>query len=284
MAANVTPLRYDRIKTPDPGQHVLVTYHPKSKLTRAAMPAVGSTYRALPTTLGRWENLITEGYGDYTFTQFDEHGAPPSPDTQEPQTACYWCRPYSAAELANPVPYRISSGSRLYSWPPVLEKIELKPDPLFFNQAAFVFNSAYAPVLRIRKKLRPQTDHQSTTRIYEYLSPQPFPEAMFRKRQPQPQAVEWDSQGGSGSLICLHDDILVPAFNATQTFGSVAGGVYAMTQAATPRRKFRATNFIGWRSFFIDPGSPTFQDSLGLFYLRQEEILPPPQLEIEQWG
>lgn len=259
--------RWCLAETPDPGEVTLITFVDRFNVDLRDIPTAGSTFKTWTQASGFTE--LVAAHGDWTFAQMKTPAAPGQ------MNSFYWVRPRTDEEKA--IPFRSFYTTQTYSWPAVLEDLHFVFDeafPLMTQRAISSGNKAtvFVPQVYARRAIRPPLNENSRMLVEEFLSNTPFSEDDMTHESPQESVVEWDFNGASGSITCLHGEVIVPSRgkNGQEVYSSTTSTVAA---AYEPERIFPPTNFRTWSSFVFSD-EQKFVD--GQWYRRRCTLIPPP--------
>ncbi len=258
--------RWCLAETSNPAEVTLVTFVDRFNVALRDIPAVGSTFKLWTQAAGFTELVAV--HGNWTFAQMK------TPEAPGQMNAFYWVRPRTDDERATP--FRSFYTTQTYSWPAVLEDLHFVYDdayPLMTQRALDSGNKAtvFSPQVYARRAIRPPLNENSALLVEEFLSDTPFSEDDMMHDSPQESVVEWDFNGASGSITCLHGEVIVPSRgkNGQEVYSSTTATVSA---AYEPDRIFPATNFRTWGAFVFSD-EQKFVD--GQWYRRRCTLIPP---------
>lgn len=168
-------------------------------------------------------------------------------------------RPWTAAELAAPKPFRSTwNNEEGVDWPPVLERMPSGKVIDFTEDANFPFNkllgdgvtSVTTPRVLVDWALRDRWTGKTLVRTDLYLSPVPWGPETMAFDEPMPQPVRWNQTTTSESFeACLHGEIIIPAFGATTR---QVGSTTSQTPPLTEGKIIPATNMESWEDRYVN--------------------------------
>ena len=237
-------------------------------ITPATMPVLGA---ALSTLSPKIKRRIPTAWHTYVFCGISD--GPPGHCTMS------FCEAKTAASRV--IPFQTFPTYKEHPWPAVLYSLRFVPDDKFPRSASFGSNGlsgkVYAPSWYTRRTWREGVVYDSRCIVERFLSDStPFTDAELAHTQPVPGVVEWDFNGASGSMLCLHPDVKIPSQGKAYTtlYNATSGSASA---AQIPERIFPATFFEEWTPFVL---SDSQNEENGMFFREKVTIYPPPQNDL----
>jgi len=182
----------------------------------------------------------------------------------------YWFgKPKTEAEKL--VPYKTIPGAKHYDWPTVLHAIAFADDAEFpVTEIRPGNRSVKVPRKRARAVKTESVFALCKTETRYYLSPTKFD--IPPHPQPTPSEVVWVVNGQEDRLVCLHDDLTLPARGSSWNLTDIQGDV---TDVGIPSktRTFPATPLTEWQPFTLDDNQRELETG---HYLRTKLIIFPP--------
>ena len=175
-------------------------------------------------------------------------------------------------------PFREFTLYQKYNWPPVLRALSFAEDDRFPISTTVPDEldptgtaRVYSPRVTPRSILVPATLALCECIVEQFIGPRPFP----AESHPQPTTgiVNWDFNGSSGSINCLHPRVVVPA--PVRAYRVIANGTVGSVPAPQgPETIFPPTNFEDWAPFVKEDD---ISIEIGMYFRQMVTIYPPPQ-------
>lgn len=233
-----------------------------SSLRPEDLPKIGTAYKdtSLQTTNGRMDL-----FQDYLLRKY----------TNGPDSIRYAHFLKAKTQDEANTPYKSIKSSKHYDWPTVLHAVAFADD----NEYPVTETRPGRTVTVPRKRARAITTEsafalcQTLTRYYLNDSPFDIP----THPQPVAGAVTWVVNNTETSLVCLHDDLELPARGQTWNVTDIVGQTDAVG-SPTQKRLFPATPFIDWQPFTIADDQEELPS--GHYRRRQTILFPPTSAEL----
>jgi hypothetical protein len=277
------PTGYDLLPTPDVGQRVV-----RLKLRQDFIRATSTFTRGMTVAafIGQTNvqaaSVLTDGYGEYVLTA-------PGPAMGGGYLTYDFAKPVTSAALNDLTPWSDKTiWDPDFEWPAVLRYLmavtgkatELTESGTSVTGATTTRNSNTRSKVLIldRYELVPQSRLPTQVRIRRYLTPSLITGLVAER--PQPTVVRYSYLGMANSMLCLHDEVIVPELlqNASRitNFGTRSGIERASSGQLIPR-----TNFLTWlpHTFRIEQSD---QPRDGLYETVVYEALPPAMPKAHQ--
>jgi hypothetical protein len=248
-----------KVPTPLTGEWALRLMVSQSVVRPGYVIAEGMTYRDLRIDTALKPEV--DIWGDYVLTRVT--GA-------DGGYNAYWFGKAKTEEEAA-TPYKIESGSKHYDWPTILHAVAFAADNEFpVNEKRPGNRTVAVPRLRARPIVTESAFALCRTETRYYLGTQPF----NIPTHPQPVAgrVDWVTNDGAESLVCLHTDIDLPARGESWNVTEIAGDIEVVGNPM-PFRHFPATPFVDWQPFTIADNQ---QETESGHWERRTTIIYPP--------
>lgn len=223
-------------------------------------PTVGSKYRDL--NIDSTSRPDVELWGEYVCLDKFDNGP-------EGYHYFYFGKPKTQAEIATP--YQIVTDSKHYEWPTILHAVAFATDSEFpVNEKRPGNRTVAVPRVRARPIVTESAFALCRTETRFFLDNKPF----NIPTHPQPVAgrVDWVTNDGADSLVCLHTDMDLPARGESWNVTEIAGDIEVVGNPM-PFRHFPATPFVDWQPFTMADNQR--QTEAGLWERRTTIIYPP---------
>lgn len=235
------------------------------------IPAIGTPLRNCEAEIRK---RIPSAWHDYVFTEV----------TKGPPGFCTFKFVAVKTVSGRNTPFEEFVTYRQWTWPAVLYSLKFYPDERFPQSASAVPKDAgtkgkvFRPTWYARRIFKDETTYSCRCIVRRFLSDaSPFSDEDVDHMQPVAGVIEWDFNGASGGMRCLHPDIAVPSHGRVYTVSYDATASAAIQGRNMPERHFPATNFEDWAPFILEDAQ--VQEN-GQWYREQVEIFPPPEPEL----
>jgi hypothetical protein len=167
-----------------------------------------------------------------------------------------------------------------WPWPAELRGLQFIPDPNFpLTAVSLASNQTVAgrvqrPRLYLQRSYLDAETIETQAQIDFYISTVPFSRDSFLHPQPIPTEIFWSFGASEGRLLCLHDDVTIPAQSTAYqslygtTFGTQGNG-------ELPAQYFPRTVMRRRAPFVVDSLLP-LSETFGLFVKVRKTRFPPP--------
>ena len=227
------------------------------------LPAVGTLYSAASL---RSVNARMDKWGAYQLLKYTN-----GPDGY---VWAHFAKSKTAEEIATP--YKTLKGSKHYDWPTVLHAVAFADDNEYpVSETRPGPRTVSVPRKRARAITTESAFALCKTLTKYYLSPDPFD--IPTHPQPVAGAVSWVVNNTETSLVCLHDDLELPARGQSWNLTDIVGQADAVG-SPTPKRLFPATPFVDWQPFTIADDQEEIET--GHYRRRRTIIFPPTSAEL----
>ncbi len=223
---------------------------------------------ALSAMAGIDSTPVSRGYGNYLLIQWNKDGS------EDAHWVCTFGKPKTSTDQITA--QKEWYDREHYEWPAVLTSFAFTPDDQFplvtqKPESGGGLTTVFASQLYERVGIREAWAGHCRVRKRVFLSPTKFPDNLLVTNEPVAGNVNWSFNGSSGSLKCLHDDLVVVARGKPyQTVDAAAS--YGNVQAPSAERFFEATNMVDWQPFKINTQR---QLPSGLWMRYEMQFYPP---------
>jgi hypothetical protein len=175
-----------------------------------------------------------------------------------------------------------------YPWPAELLDFQFISDPNFPHSGYAIqpptvvdgtpgpaaLGRVERPRIYTQRAYRDAVSCATQVRYRFYISNKPFPRNDFLTPQPQPTEISWNFGTSEGRMLCLHDDLTVPAQD--MSYPLLVGTAYGTQgSGSVPGQFFPRTNFRRRAPFDVVSQNPQAEAS-GFFIKIKKTLYPPP--------